>query len=69
MIDGAFNSLRRLGLGPKGLSTPDDLQNSPKEMRIPPLRSAVKMESDVSLDSSVTLDRSAIAVTERTHLV
>jgi hypothetical protein len=52
--------------GPKGLSTPDDLRLRPKEMRIPPLRSAVKMESDVSLGSSVTPDRSAIAA--RTEL-
>ncbi|AFO55261.1 hypothetical protein NJ7G_0005 [Natrinema sp. J7-2] len=66
VIGGAFNSLRHLGwLESKGLCTPDGLRLHPKEMRIPPLRSAVQMESDVSLGSSVTLDRSTIRVIER----
>ena len=53
------------GPGPKGLSTPGHLRIGPKEMRIPPLRSAVKTGSDVSLGSSVTPDRFADPVTER----
>ena len=41
-----------------GFMTYRGLRLGPKEMRIPPLRSAVQMESDVSPGSSVTLGRS-----------
>ncbi len=59
VTDEAFTvSSARIAQRPKGLSTPRGLRVGPKEMRIPPLRSAVQMGSDVSLDSSVTPDRS-----------
>lgn len=40
-----------------GFKASNGLRSGPKDMRIPPLRSAVKMGSDVSLDSSVILGR------------
>jgi hypothetical protein len=41
----------------EGFMWPSRQRSGPKEMRIPPLRSAVKMGSDVSPSSSVTLGR------------
>ena len=68
-VVGGGSPPRRSGRVPKGLSTPRDLRIRPKEMRIPPLRSAVKMESDVSLDSSVTPGRSSTSARRtRTHV-
>ena len=45
---------RRTGRRPKGLNMLLGLHLGPKKMRIPPLRSAVQMGSDVSPGSSVT---------------
>lgn len=47
-----------------GFIPPNGVRSGPKEMRIPPLRSAVKMGSDVSPGSSVILGRS-ICITAR----
>ncbi len=47
----------RSRFGFEGFIRPSDVRSGPKEMRIPPLRSAVQMGSDVSPGSSVTLDR------------
>ena len=41
----------------EGFNIPRGVRSGPQEMRIPPLRSAVQMGSDVSPGSSVTLGR------------
>ena len=41
----------------EGFNIPRRVRSGPQEMRIPPLRSAVQMGSDVSPGSSVTLGR------------
>ncbi len=48
----------------EGFMTHRSQHSGPKEMRIPPLRSAVQMGSDVSPGSSVTPDRSSGLVAE-----